>query len=427
MRPTPRLLQLALAALIATGALLPFAQGSVLAMPWVALLLILLIDVISSVRRRFSARLVGGDSLFVSEQREVVLELAAPAPPGLTIVMDWPAGVAGPERVEIEPGAHAVTFRLGGRQRGRWALGRIWPRWKSRYELVEFVPRAVLTQDIAVLPDIRPITRGQIDVAVHTSLHGQKESFAEGEGSEFHQLREYVPGESLRRVDWKRSARQRRLLSKETRAERNHNVIIALDSGYLMREEFGGLAKLDHAINAALSVAWAAAVGGDKVGLYTYDSHPRTWMPPAPGRQAFPKLRRALAELQYEERESNHTLALATLNGSLNRRSLLIVFSDFVDTTTSERMVEQISYMSKRHLVIFIALRDPETAATAEERVTSLDTAAEAVAAADLQRDREIVLERLQRLGVLVLDALPSALTPRLVSTYLDLKAREAA
>jgi hypothetical protein len=102
-----------------------------------------------------------------------------------------------------------------------------------------------------------------------------KENRAIGEGSEFHQLRDFVPGMDVKTIDWKRSARRRALVAKEQRAERNHHVIVALDNGYLMREEIAGLPKIDHAITAALATAWAAAIGGDLVGFYSYDVRPR--------------------------------------------------------------------------------------------------------------------------------------------------------
>jgi uncharacterized protein (DUF58 family) len=138
-------------------------------------------------------------------------------------------------------------------------------------------------------------------------------------------------------------------------------------------------------------------------------------------------MRRMLAELAYESRESNHTLALATLKGQLKRRSLVIVFSDFIDTTTAELMVEQAAHLAREHLVIFVALRDPQTVALTREPVISIEQAATSVAAADFVRERRIVFERLSRLGVMCLDVEPDRLTPRLVSTYLDLKAREVA
>ncbi|WP_304073873.1 DUF58 domain-containing protein [Maricaulis maris] len=429
MRPTRRLLWAALIALGLTALLLPFAagDGSLLAVPWMGLAALIILDLVGSVHRRRHLELEGPETVFAGETARFRLHIDPAAPPGLIALFDWPEGVDGPAEARPVQGDDVIELPLTGRARGAWALGRVWLNWPSRFGFFDFTPSTEIGRSVTILPDIRPVTQGQIDLAVRTSLHGQKESFAEGEGSEFHQLREYVPGDSLRRVDWKRSARQRRMLSKETRAERNHNIIIALDHGYLMREEIAGLPKIDHAINAALATAWAAAVGGDQVGLYTFHARPHSWMPPEAGRQIFPKLRRALAELSYESAESNPTLALATLQARLRRRSLVIVFSDFVDTTTSELMVEHLGRLSREHLVIFIALRDPVTEDQARQPVSTLQAAAEAVSASDLLRDRRIVIERLGQLGVMVLDVRPDQLTPRLVSTYLDLKAREVA
>ena len=137
------------------------------------------------------------------------------------------------------------------------------------------------------MPNIRLVQSGQIDVTVQSTLYGVKENMLKGEGSEFHQLREYVTGMDPRTIDWKQSARHRALVAKEMRAERNHHVVLALDNGFLMREEIAGLPKIDHAINAALACAWAAGLGGDQVGLYAFDSQPRMFLPPEPGAGRF--------------------------------------------------------------------------------------------------------------------------------------------
>ncbi|WP_394693664.1 DUF58 domain-containing protein [Hyphobacterium sp.] len=429
MRPTTRLLWLSLGALLVTGLMLPVStgNGTFLALPWAVLGLVILFDLLSSFRLRPQFEISGPLQLFCNETGRYELAFRRSLPTDFRLRFDWPEGLTGPREHQDPDAERVLSFEVRATSRGSWTFSDIWMCWPSRLGLFEFVPKARMPQPIAVMPDIRPVLNGEIDLQVRTSLMGQKNTFNEGEGSEFHQLRDYVPGESLRRIDWKRSARQRRMLSKETRAERNHSVIIALDNGYLMREEILGLPKIDHAINAALATAWAAAAGGDQVGLYTYDSRPRVWLPPSPGRQAFPKMRRTLADLAYESRESNHTLALATLKGQLKRRSLVIVFSDFVDTTTAELMVEQVGHLAREHLVIFIALRDPETEALVSNPVISIEEAAASVAAADFVRERRIVFERLNRLGVMCLDVEPDKLTPRLVSTYLDLKAREVA
>jgi uncharacterized protein (DUF58 family) len=426
MKPSGRFLLLAGLATAAAGLAIPVG-GVAPAAAWGILLAAGLIDLAVSTAPKLGARLTGAASVFTGESRAARVTLDRPAPPGLSLAFDWPDGVGGPKAAGVDAGVREITLDIFGRTRGEWPSPSAIASWPSRLGLWIFTPRLDLGAPVAVVPDIRPASSGEIDLKVHAALDGQKDNHSEGEGSEFHQLRDLGPGESLRRVDWKRSARQRRLLVKETRAERNHNVVTAIDAGYLMREEINGLAKIDHAVNAVLAVSWAAAVGGDKVGFYGYDSRPRLWLPPEPGRAIFPKLRRTLAGLGYEDRESNPTLGLATLGDRLRRRSLVVVFSDFVDTTTSELMLEQLVHLSRRHLIIFVALRDPGVQAAALAPASDLSAAAAALAARDWALERRIVLDRMHQLGVMVLDAAPGELSARLVSTYLDLKAREVA
>lgn len=340
----------------------------------------------------------------------------------------WSEGIEGPEAVALAPAAGRLegTATLTARRRGVWPLGAGWLSWPSALGLLEVVPRLPPMGELKVVPDIRPVRSGIIDARVRATLHGIKENVARGAGSEFHQLREFQPGMDVRAIDWKRSARHRSLLAKEMRAERNHHVIVALDNGHLMREMLGGMPKIDHAINAGLATCWAAGLGGDLVGLFAYDARPRLFVPPEPGRMAFARLRSRTAELAYTTQETNHVLSLGSLLARTPRRSLVIVFSDFVDATGAELMVRTLGSVTRRHVVVFVALRDPWMAARAEGRPESLDAVAESVTVHAMLRERQIVMERLHRLGIRVIDAAPGAVTPRVVSAYLDLKGREA-
>ncbi|MEM7424054.1 MAG: DUF58 domain-containing protein, partial [Pseudomonadota bacterium] len=311
------------------------------------------------------------------------------------------------------------------RRRGSWDLDHIWLTWVSRLRLVLFCPRLKIDARINAVPNIRPVQSGKIDVAIRSSLMGVKENILKGEGSEFHQLRDYVTGMDPRTLDWKQSARHRALVAKEMRAERNHHVIVALDNGYLMREEVAGLPKIDHAVNAGLALTWAAGLGGDLVGLYAFDAKPSLYIPPEPARPAFAKLRRRLAGLEYRSIETNHTLAMAHLHAQVKRRSLIVVFSDFVDTTTAELLVENIAVLNRAHVIVFVALRDPEIERIATATPDGLNAVARSVSAGEMLHERREVMRRLQRIGVLVVDAEPQAITARLLSTYLTIKSRE--
>lgn len=432
MRPSTRCMWLAIAVFaVSTVAIgldaLPDETGL-----WLfgGLGLLMLADIaLSRERRGWRISFDGPREIFSGETGRFTLSVTGNGlPRDLGARLELPPGLEGPEEVRLSPipGGAAATLELRARRRGLWPMGRLWLGWSSRLGLIGFCPRLDIDGRVAAVPNVRPVQSGRIDVAVRSALFGVKENLLRGEGSEFHQLREYVSGMDPRTIDWKQSARHRALLAKEMRAERNHHVILAIDNGYLMREEIAGLPKVDHAINAALACAWAAGVGGDLVGLYAFDSQPRLWLPPEPGRAAFARLRRRTAELAYRSVETNHTLAIATLHGRLQRRSLVVVFSDFVDATTAELLVENVAVLSRRHVIVFVALRDPGLEAIAEAAPKTLTDVARAVSAAEMLRERRLVMGRLARLGVLVVDAAPRMVTARLVSTYLDIKAREA-
>ncbi|ANK89120.1 MULTISPECIES: DUF58 domain-containing protein [unclassified Rhizobium] len=328
------------------------------------------------------------------------------------------ASVAGESHVRA-----AVNLRLT--RRGRYAIHVLWLKWPSRLRLLDIIAQMPVEKEIAVLPDISPVLSGAIRTQILPLEAGQKDLRLRGEGSEFHQLREFASGMDPRSIDWKRSARMRNLVVREMRAERNHQIILCIDSGRLMAEQLGGFTKLDRAINAALAMCWGAGLAGDLVGFYSFDSRPRLFVPALPGRAAFPRLQTKCAELRYETQESNHTLGLTHLSGRLKRRSLVVIFSDFVDSITAELMIENIQVLARHHFIVYVALRDPMLAKLTEPEEISLDAVARSVAARQIVQERRTVMEKLARLGVLCLDSTPEALTSDLIARYIEIKSRE--
>lgn len=432
MRPSTRLMWLAFGAFaiamlsIAVEAL-PDETGLYL---FALLGVVLVTDIyLSRARGGWAVDFAGPDEVFTNEAAQFTLSLRSDhaLPRNLRCKLAYPPGLEGPEELTFASDANGTVadIDIRARKRGSWQIKRMWLGWSSRLKMVNFCPQLSLDAEVKSVPNIRAIQSGQIDVTIRSALFGIKENMLKGEGSEFHQLREFTSGMDPRTIDWKQSARHRALVAKEMRAERNHHVILALDNGFLMREEIEGLPKIDHAVNAALATAWAAGLGGDLVGLYAFDSQPRMFLPPEPGRAAFAKLRARTADLDYQSVESNHTLAMAHLHQKLKRRSLVVVFSDFVDTTTAELLVENITVLNRSHVIVFVALRDPALEHIANGAPNDLADVARSVSAGEMLRERRLVMERLSRLGVFVVDALPDAISARLISTYLNIKSRE--
>jgi uncharacterized protein (DUF58 family) len=234
-----------------------------------------------------------------------------------------------------------------------------------------------------------------------------------------------VPGLDHRAIDWKHSARHRKLVSKEFQAERNHQLLVAIDCGHLMGEPLDGIPKLDHAINAGLVLSYAALHAGDRVGVFGFDSEVRLHAAPNGGLRSFPRVQEAFSKLDYHDTETNFTLGLTELLTRLKQRSLVVVVSDFVDTITAEIMIENLGRLAVRHVILFVTLRDPVLAHGVERRPDNLESLSQAVIVNDLARERARVLERLRRLGVLCVDTDVDHLNTDLVNRYLSVKARE--
>ena len=339
------------------------------------------------------------------------------------------------QRGDIEPSEIvAGTIPAGGearialpvipRRRGRVHVDQIWLRWRGPLSLVEFIRRIPVGRTIDVVPNVRGVHGTALQFFVQEAIYGIKAQVQKGEGAEFEALREYSPGQDTRFIDWKHSARHRKLLTKEFRTERNHQVIMAFDTGYLMLEPVDGMARLDHAINAGLVLAWVSLHGGDLVGTYGFDARVRQYMAPVRGISGFSRLQRAAAELDYHHQETNFTLGLAELNTRLKRRALVILFTDFVDTITAELLIESMQRVANRHLVVFVTQRGSLLQRAVDAAPTRFADVAQAVIAHDFLRERSIVFERLERLGIHCLDVPSRGLPVALINRYLLIKQR---
>lgn len=398
--------------------------------PFVLLVVALVVDLLVSIRpANLGLSFECADEVFSGEDFEFKLSLTlasrwAPAKP-ITANFAYPEGITGPQDIAISRLGLETNFLLTARRRGRWVLEKIWLNWHSRFGLIDFAPVRVLKKLITVVPNIRPVVSGEIDLKLRTTLFGAKQTAWRGEGSDFHQLTDYVAGMDPRSIDWKQSARHQKMVAREMRAEQNHQIIMVLDNGHLMREEIIGLPKIDHKINAALALAWAGVQSGDLVGMFAFDARPRLFVPPASGQKAFAQLRTHTAALEYQSVQANHTLALSHLYQRLQKRSLIVIFSDFVDPFTAELLLDHMAVLQKRHVVIFVSLRDPLLERLARAKTASMDDVARSVSATNLLHERRTVFEKMSAMGVHVLEADPGGVTPRLLSLYLDIKARE--
>ena len=328
-------------------------------------------------------------------------------------------------RVALDGGAGEARIALEPLRRGEGRVEALWSRWRGPLGLAWVQRQDAPDRSLPVTPNIQLVRDEALRLFSRDAQLGLKVQNEVGQGSEFHALKEFQTGMDLRSIDWKQSARHAKLLGREHRVERNHPIVLAIDSGRLMCAPVGGIPRIDHVINAALLLAFVGLKLGDRVGLFAFDSRPRLASGATGGAGAFPLLQRLAAQVDYSTEETNFTLGLTTLAGELKRRSLVVMFTDFADPTSAELMLENVGRLLKTHLVLFVVLRDEELEGLADQAPADADDVSRAVIAGTLLQQRDVVLSRLRRAGALIVEASPLQLGPDLLNAYLDIKRRE--
>jgi uncharacterized protein (DUF58 family) len=415
---------------VLAAAVLVWPQTWVFGLGWgVAILVLLAVDaVVLMLALRVECDVATPGALHVGERDEITLTLRARARCQVRTLIDLSGPAQGlPERsVRITPGSDLqTTMPLAPYRRGTIVLERLWLGVSGPLGLITAVRRRPLDASIVVLPNIRAVRREVLQFWARDSPFGMKQQHQRGSGTEFDALREWVPGLDPRTIDWKHSARHRKLVSKEFQTERNHHIVLALDTGHLMAEPVDGVPRLDRAVTALLLLAYVSLHAGDRVGVFAFDARAHTFAAPTGGLGTMTRLQHAMAALDYSHDETNFTLGLAELSGRLRRRSLIIVASDFIDTVTAEMMIENVTRLTRRHLVVFVALSDPDMTRLAEASPETMDDVARAVIAHDMLRERREVFLRLERLGVLCVDAPAERIGADLLNRYIAIKSRE--
>ena len=322
-------------------------------------------------------------------------------------------------------GVLRVAYRTFSPARGAYVFGpvdlRVWREdgwWRRQVA----IPAA---QEVAVFPNVVAIRRIQLSLRRGLrAMAGMRRARPPGASTAFAGLREYVRGDDVRRVSWTATARRDRPVVVEVEAERGQQVMIAIDCGRLMTAPAGDLDKLDHAVNAALMLAWVAQAHGDRVGMMTFDDRVTGFIKPERGARQLHLITEALYAVRPEHVEPDFGHAMTHLALRVGRRSMVVILTDVQDPLASRELVAHALRLAGRHLVLVVAMSDPAVLGARRRSVDSTQRAYEWAAAEELAAGRRESFELLRRGGVLGLDVVAGGLSPALVERYLELKER---
>ncbi len=289
-----------------------------------------------------------------------------------------------------------------------------WGLWKRQVRLGE-------TETVRVYPDLSRLAGHVLrGTDTHSPHGGMMRKRRRGEGTEFHQLREYRRGDSLRSIDWKATARMGKTISREYQEERDQQVVMLLDGGRRMLAKDGLLSHFDHVLESVLSLAWIAQKQGDAVGLLSFGTEIR-WIPPHKGRLGIERLITGVYDLQPREVAPDYLVAAQDLLGRLHRRAFVILATNLRDED-DDNLLQALSLLRKRHLVMCANLQETALSEALAQTVRDFPSALEVCGTEEYLEHRRRALARLGLDRRTLVDAIPHRLAALLVDRYLDLK-----
>lgn len=328
-------------------------------------------------------------------------------------------------------GSARADYEILPAQRGDLPVGKLFVRYQSALRLAERWAVADASTSVRVLPNLDK-ARQQTLFLIRTrqvALERRRRRLR-GLGREFESLREYRTGDEFRNISWTATARRSKLITRVFQVERSQTVWIVLDAGRLLREQIVEgkaplrLSKLDYAVDAALSLAQVAMHSGDRVGLLAYGREIQQNVNAARGSAQLHSIVESLALVRSEPYEADHARATRALLSEQHRRSLIVWITDLAETAGTPDVMEYAMQMTRRHLVLFAAVGQPDLGNRVARRPETEEEMFRYVAAIEIVQRRELLLRRLRQQGVLAMELMPGALAAALVNQYLDIKDR---
>jgi len=438
MRPT-RLLLIWLGVLLglsvllgALGALQIKVPDTLHAVTWGLLLALLLLALLDAgrLRRRPSPRVrrqvPGSLALGRWGEVRVTLDHDYPQPMVIQVFDHVPDGLTVenlPQSIELRPAEQSeLGYRLKPQRRGHFSFTRCEVHLPSPLGLWSARRLIDVSDATRVYPDFARLYGAQL-LAVDNWLNqlGVRQRQRRGLGLEFHQLREFREGDSLRQIDWKATARQRTPIAREYQDERDQQIMFMLDCGRRMRSQDADLSHFDHALNACLLLSYVALRQGDAVGLCTFACDQPRYLAPVKGSGQLNLLLNAVYDLDTSRRTADYQAAASQLLARQKRRSLVIVVTNLRDED-DEELLSAVKRLSRQHRVLVASLREEVLDQLRQAPVQTLPEALAYCGNVDYLNTRDELHDRLNAHGLSLLDTLPSELGAALVTRYLGWK-----
>lgn len=328
-------------------------------------------------------------------------------------------------RLSLKPReTQSFTYQVVPRERGRDGFRGTFVRIEALLGLAYVQKKLDTEETVKVYPNVKSAQDFELlKQKGRLKEIGLRRSRSRGLGREFESLREYND-DDFRFIDWKSTARRGKLVVRNFEQERNQAVIVVLDLGRHMLGEVSGVAKVDHALDAALLLFHTAERAGDLVGLYAFNDSVQAYLSPKRGRAQVAAVLDAAYDLRAEAVQPNYAKAFTYLAQKWKRRSLVVVFTDAENSDQAEELASALNSIRRHHLLLVVRVKDSRIEELTQLPVTERDSLFSRASATIYEADRRQAEAVLAMAGISTIESEPETLPAALVAAFLHVKER---
>ena len=331
-------------------------------------------------------------------------------------------------KIKIKAGGREIIkYMLRPTKRGEYDFGYICLYITTNIGIVCRRKKCATPVNVAVYPSYIMLNQYEF-MAIHNNLTelGIKKIRRIGHNTEFEYIKEYIKGDDYRAINWKASARRNFPMVNIYQDERSQQIYSIIDKGRIMQNSFRGMTLLDYAINASLVLSFVAIKKEDKAGLATFAEDFETFIPAAKQAGQMQLILESLYHQQTTFGESDYSSLYVHINKFINKRSLLIIYTNFDTIVGMERQIEYLRQLARRHVVLVVFFEDTEMKEFAAKHPMSIESYFRQVIADKFIFDKQHVIARLRQHGIHSLLTEPEKLSVNIINKYLEMKARGA-
>lgn len=256
-------------------------------------------------------------------------------------------------------------------------------------------------------------------------LGGMKKIRKLGHTMEFEQIKEYVPGDDVRTINWKATSKRNQLMVNQYQDERAQRVYILIDKGRTMQMPFNGLSLLDYSINATMALSHIILKKSDRVGMLSFSKKTENKVLADNKVVQLKNISEALYNLETNFEESDFGRLYQDIRFHVRQRSLLLLFSNFETLDAVNRQMKYLRGLAKNHLLVVVFFKNAELQSLIDVDTSKMQEVYDQIIAEKLEYEKKLIIQELRKYGIHSIYTLPENLNIEVINKYLEIKARD--